>query len=73
LFEIRDEVKSFPFLDYNVIDAGFDRRVNVVAEHVVHATLICSAGVTQPEGHGCITIHALGVMKEVVSWSDSFF
>jgi hypothetical protein len=34
----------------------------VVAEHLVQATLIRGAVVTQPEGHGCVTVHAL--------WSD---
>jgi hypothetical protein len=58
--EIRDEVASFPCLDYDVIGVGFDRRANVVDEHMVHAALIRGAGVTQLEWHGCITIHALG-------------
>jgi hypothetical protein len=58
-FEIGDEIASFPCLDYNVIDVGFDRSANVIAEHVIHATLICGTDVTQPEGHGCITIRAL--------------
>jgi hypothetical protein len=31
----------------------------VIAEHVVHATLICEAGILQPEGHGSIAIHTM--------------
>jgi hypothetical protein len=38
---------------------GPNRRAYVVAEHVVHATLIPGAGVTQPEGHGCVIVHAM--------------
>jgi hypothetical protein len=31
----------------------------VVAEHVVHATLIRGACVAQPEGHGRVAVHDL--------------
>jgi hypothetical protein len=33
-------------------------RADVVSEHVVHATLIRGANVTQPV-HGCVAVHAL--------------
>jgi hypothetical protein len=53
------QVASFSCFDHDVVDVGFDRCANVIAEHVVHATLICEVGILQPEGHGSIAIHTM--------------
>jgi hypothetical protein len=44
-FKIGDEAASLSCLDYNVVDVGFDHCSNVIAEHMVHATLICGVGI----------------------------
>jgi hypothetical protein len=54
-FEIGDKVTSFPYLDYNVVDVGFHRHTDMIAEYVVHAMLIHGVGVPKPKWHGCIT------------------
>jgi hypothetical protein len=38
---------------------GLDYRADVIAEHVVHATLIRGTGIPQTKGHGSITVHTI--------------
>jgi hypothetical protein len=46
-------------LDYDVVDVDLDRCTDVIAIHVVHASLVCGTNVPQSEGHGSIAIHAI--------------
>jgi hypothetical protein len=66
-FKVGDEVVGLPCFDYDIMNIGLGCQANVVAEHMVHATLICGADVTQPEGHGCVTVHTLRGDEKVTS------
>jgi hypothetical protein len=59
-FKVGKEVGGFPRLDYDVIDVGLDRAANVLAEHMVHAPLVCRAHIPQAKRHGDIAVHAEG-------------
>jgi hypothetical protein len=58
-FQVDDEVVGLSGLDHYIVNIGLNRRAYVVAEHVVHATLIRGARVAQPDGHAHVAIHAL--------------
>jgi hypothetical protein len=57
-FKVREEVRSFPRLDYNVIDVSLDRSADVLSEHVVHAPLVCCTCIPQAKWHSSIALHA---------------
>jgi hypothetical protein len=46
-FKVREKVRGFPRLDYDVIDVSLDRSANVLYEHVVHAPLVCRTCIPQ--------------------------
>ena len=57
-FNVSEEVRGFPRLDYDVIDVSLDRSANVLFEHVVHAPLVCRACIPQTKWHSNIAVHA---------------
>jgi hypothetical protein len=57
-FKVRKEVGGFPRLDYDVIDVSLDRSTDVLAEHVVHAPLVCRTRIPQTKRHSNVAVHA---------------
>jgi hypothetical protein len=64
-------VLEFYGLDDHVIHVGFDVLVELSLEAGLDSSLVGSAGVLQPEGHGRVVVRPNGVMNAVFSWSSS--
>jgi hypothetical protein len=56
-FKVGKEVGGFPRLDYDVIDISLDRSTDVLAEHVVHAPLVCCTRIPQTKRHSNVAVH----------------
>jgi hypothetical protein len=58
VFKIGDEHVGVFGLDDHVIHIGFDVLVELPLETGLDSSLVGSAGVLQPEGHGCVAVCA---------------
>jgi hypothetical protein len=56
LFKIVDEGTGLSGLDDHVIHVGFDILIELLLEAFLDSSLICGAGVLQPEGHGRVAV-----------------
>jgi hypothetical protein len=58
LFKIGDERVGVSGLDDHVIHVGFDVLVELSFEIGLDSSLVSSAGILQPEIHGCVAVRA---------------
>ena len=62
-----------PFgLDHDVVNVGLNGLPDEVPETLEHTALVCSPSVLQTERNCDVAERSEGVMKDVMSWSDSF-
>jgi hypothetical protein len=71
LFKIVDEGAGVFGLDDHVIHVGFDVLVELPLEAGLDSSLVCSAGVLQPEGQGRVAVPTKRGDDVVFSWSSS--
>jgi hypothetical protein len=58
LFKVVDEHAGVSGLDNHVMHVGFDILVELPFEAGLDSSLVCSAGILQPEGHGRVAVRA---------------